>query len=91
MLRMGGWVSEFYNGSVPPCMIEAGYVCQGYGNADQAAGCNCSVDPWCSQSRNKQLGRTKEFKSLTSDHSAPESPASLNRSPLCLHGKNQVI
>lgn len=28
------------------CMIYAGYFCQRYSNADQAAGCNCSVYPW---------------------------------------------
>lgn len=28
------------------CMIYAGYFCQRYSNADQAAGCNCSIYPW---------------------------------------------
>lgn len=30
-----------------PCMIYAGYFRQRYSNADQAAGYNCSMYPWC--------------------------------------------
>lgn len=35
------------------CMLYAGYFCQRYSNADQAAGCNCSVYPWCRHEQQK--------------------------------------
>lgn len=35
------------------CMLYAGYFCQRYSNADQAAGCNCSVYPWCRHEQKK--------------------------------------